>query len=188
MSKEKNVMDIKELVPDDHNFNKGTEQGKALMKKSFEELGAGRSILIDKDNRIIAGNKSVQAAIDAGIIKVQVIETDGSELIAVRRTDLDLNTKKGREMAAADNATGQANLDWDKAELASLSDIYDIDMNDWKIRMPNEPKENELPKDEKMLKLKFSPEEYSFVLDALRKHGDDFSYSLLLILKEHEAN
>ena len=29
-----------------------------MMEKSFSELGAGRSILIDKNGKIIAGNKS----------------------------------------------------------------------------------------------------------------------------------
>ena len=32
-----------------NNFNKGTDEGARLMEKSFTELGAGRSILIDKD-------------------------------------------------------------------------------------------------------------------------------------------
>ena len=73
------VIDINELTQDQHNFNKGTTKGKKLMNKSFKELGAGRSILIDKDNNIIAGNKTQLAAIEAGIKKVRVIETTGDE-------------------------------------------------------------------------------------------------------------
>ena len=61
------TIDIQTLMQDDHNFNKGTDAGRQLMEKSFKELGAGRSILVDKDGRIIAGNKSQQAAIAAGI-------------------------------------------------------------------------------------------------------------------------
>ena len=52
------LIDIKKLVPDDHNFNKGTEQGRELVKQSFEKYGAGRSVLLDKDDRLIAGNKA----------------------------------------------------------------------------------------------------------------------------------
>lgn len=51
-------IDIKDLVPDDKNFNKGSEYGNSLIEKSFSKFGSGRSILIDKHNKIIAGNKS----------------------------------------------------------------------------------------------------------------------------------
>ena len=44
------IVDIQTLVQDDHNFNKGTEAGRQLMERSFSELGAGRSILVDKDD------------------------------------------------------------------------------------------------------------------------------------------
>lgn len=63
------VIDINELTQDQHNFNKGTAKGKKLMNKSLKELGAGRSILIDKNGNIIAGNKTQKAAIEAGIKK-----------------------------------------------------------------------------------------------------------------------
>lgn len=49
---------LSELIQDDHNLNKGTERGQELIKKSMKKFGAGRSILIDKNNRIIAGNKA----------------------------------------------------------------------------------------------------------------------------------
>ena len=54
---------------DKRNFNKGNEKGQQLMERSFKELGAGRSILLDKNGNIIAGNKSQKAAIAAGIKK-----------------------------------------------------------------------------------------------------------------------
>lgn len=38
---------IDDLIQDDHNFNQGTEQGAALMQRSFSEHGAGRSVFID---------------------------------------------------------------------------------------------------------------------------------------------
>ena len=55
MDKEK-VINIEELEQDLHNFNKGTEAGQQLMERSFKELGAGRSILLDRNGNIIAGN------------------------------------------------------------------------------------------------------------------------------------
>ena len=49
------VVSIDDLVQDDHNFNKGNEQGAQLLERSFRECGAGRSVLIDKDNRLVEG-------------------------------------------------------------------------------------------------------------------------------------
>ena len=125
------TINIQELVQDQHNFNKGTAEGEKLMQKSLTELGAGRSILIDKDGNIIAGNKTQKAAIAAGIQKVRVIESDGSELIAVKRTDLSIDSKKGREMALADNLTTQVNLAWDAVELDTIAAQEGIDLPDW---------------------------------------------------------
>lgn len=115
------TIDINELVQDDHNFNKGTPKGQGLLEKSFEELGAGRSILVDKDNRIIAGNKSQKAAAKKGIKKVIVVETDGTELVAVKRTDVELDSAMGRKLALADNTTASVNLSWDGKELQAVA-------------------------------------------------------------------
>ena len=106
--------DIKDLKFDDKNFNKHTEYGMSLLEKSLRENGAGRSILIDKDNNIIAGNGIVEAAGSVGLEKVKIIETSGDEIIAVKRTDIALDSQKGREMALADNATAAADLNWDE--------------------------------------------------------------------------
>ena len=126
------TINIEELIQDDHNFNKGTEAGQKLMEKSFKELGAGRSILVDRDGRIISGNKSQKAAMAAGIQKVRVIETTGDELIAVKRTDLSLDSKEGREMAYADNLTTQVNLAWDEIELEHVNtEVEGFDPSSW---------------------------------------------------------
>ena len=48
-------INIEDLKQDSRNFNKGSEQGQELMERSFKEMGAGRSILIDRNGNIIAG-------------------------------------------------------------------------------------------------------------------------------------
>ena len=188
--KQTEVVDIRDIIPDDHNFNAGTEKGREMIEKSFRELGAGRSILLDKNGRVIAGNKSQQAAIAAGIKKVRVIETTGDELVAVKRTDVDIDSKEGREMALLDNLTTQVNLTWDDVELENMANQYDIDMNEWDMALPDIADPTEQPtteaKDVKELKLVFTPEQYQFVLAQLRKYGDDFTHSLLQILNIHE--
>jgi hypothetical protein len=107
---------ISDLIADNKNFNKGSEFGNSLIEKSFRKFGAGRSILIDKNNRIIAGNKSVENAMAIGMEDVQIVESDGTKIIAVKRTDIDLDSAEGREMALADNASAKANIVFD-AEL-----------------------------------------------------------------------
>ena len=56
---------IADLRFDDKNFNRHTSYGMSLLEKSLRELGAGRSILLDKDNNIIAGNGIVVNVLEA---------------------------------------------------------------------------------------------------------------------------
>lgn len=93
--------DIKDLKFDGKNFNQHTEFGMSQLERSLRNYGAGRSILVDKDNNIIAGNGIAEAAGQMGITKTRVIETTGDELVVVKRTDIELDSKEGREMALA---------------------------------------------------------------------------------------
>ena len=74
---------IESLVPDNKNFNKGTEYGNHLMDESLRKFGLGRSILLDKNDRIISGNKTAEKAAELGFENVLVVETDGNTLVAV---------------------------------------------------------------------------------------------------------
>jgi hypothetical protein len=110
------------LVLDGNNANKGTKRGRALLEKSLESYGAGRSVVVDRKNRVIAGNKTVEAARAAGMQSITVVETDGSSLVAVQRGDLDLKKdKKARELAIADNRVSEIDLEWNPEVLASLA-------------------------------------------------------------------
>jgi len=126
---------IDELKFDNKNFNRHTEYGMSLISKSLQELGAGRSILIDKDNNIIAGNGIVEAAGQVGLENVKIVETDGTEIIAVKRTDMELNSEKGREMALADNATASADLNWDEELMFSEAEKWNLDLRGWGVNL-----------------------------------------------------
>lgn len=134
---------IESLVPDNKNFNKGTEYGDRLMDESLRRFGLGRSILIDKNNRIIAGNKTAEKAADIGFTDVLVVEVDGNQLVAVKRKDIDLDTSKGRELALADNATGKANLSWDEKMIAEMATKFDFNPDDWGVDVSMEKPDNE---------------------------------------------
>jgi hypothetical protein len=142
---------LESLIPDNHNFNKGTQYGEHLMDESLRRFGLGRSILIDKNNRIIAGNKTTEKAADIGFDKVLVVETDGKTLVAVKRNDIDLDSKFGRELALADNATAKANIEWAEEEIAKCAESFDFDPGDWGVALDTEEQpddEEEQPKKE----------------------------------------
>lgn len=139
------MSNINELKFDDKNFNKHTEYGMSLLEKSLRENGAGRSILIDKDNNIIAGNGIIEAAGQVGLEKVKIVETDGTEIIAVKRTDVRLNSKQGRKMALADNSTAKADLEWDEENLKS--EFGEDELKDWGVELDWQ-EETEVTEDE----------------------------------------
>ena len=126
-----------DLVFDDKNFNKHTEYGMSLIEKSIRNNGAGRSILIDKNNRIIAGNGVTEIAGQIGLDDVQIVETDGTKIIAVKRTDIDLDSKQGREMALADNATASVDLAWDEEQIQFAEEEFGMVAEEWGVEIDN---------------------------------------------------
>lgn len=136
---------IESLVPDNKNFNKGTEYGDRLMDESLRKFGLARSIVIDKNNRIIAGNKTAEKAADIGFTDVLVVEVDGNQLVAVKRKDIDLDSAKGRELALADNATSKANLAWDESLIEEVSQQWGFEPQDWGVDvfLQEEPEQEE---------------------------------------------
>lgn len=115
MSEKPQVTEAKlaDLLEDDENANMGTDRGLGMLDKSLRDLGAGRSILLDKHGRVIAGNKTRNQALAVGMEDVLIVPSDGTKLIAVQRTDLDLTTDpKARELAYADNRVAELDLNW----------------------------------------------------------------------------
>ena len=151
MEKEKlihtEVVDIDDLIQDDHNFNKGTEEGARLIERSFKDYGAGRSVLIDRNNRLVGGNKAQKGFKGAGYRKVVIVDSDADTLVAVRRKDVDLDSKEGRDMALLDNLTTQKNLAWDEVELQQVgANVEGFDVGDFGVSVEDipmiEPKES----------------------------------------------
>lgn len=85
-----------------------------MIASSLLEVGPGRSIVIDEDDRILAGNGVATAASKAGFSKVRIIEPAADEIIAVRRRGLSAEQK--RKLAIYDNRTGEL-ATWDLAQL-----------------------------------------------------------------------
>ena len=109
-----------DLTADPKNANRGTDRGRTALERSLREYGAGRAVLIDRQGRIIAGNKTVEQAKRLNI-PLRIVKTDGQHLIAVQRDDLDLATDpRAKALALADNRVGQLDLEWDVEMLKQL--------------------------------------------------------------------
>lgn len=130
-------MKKQEIKLDKRNYRKHNDENKRVIKKSLEELGAGRSIVIDNEGEIIAGNGVYEQAQKLGI-KTKIVETDGSELVVVKRTDLATGDDKRKKLALADNATSDTSEwadellreDWTKEALAEFGVVLlDKDIN-----------------------------------------------------------
>lgn len=118
-----------DLRPDDRNANLGTERGRAMVEESLRRYGAGRSILVDRAGRIIAGNHVAEVAADIGLDDCIVVPTDGRALVVVQRTDLDLDSPAARALTVADNRTSEVGLQWDSGVLAELAADEAVDLS-----------------------------------------------------------
>ena len=58
---------LSDFTPDKRNANKGTDKGRAALTASLKNVGAGRSIVVDKHGNIIAGNETMEVAKQIGI-------------------------------------------------------------------------------------------------------------------------
>jgi hypothetical protein len=103
---------------DPRNARTRDARAKEVIRKSLETFGAGRSITIDAENVVISGNGVYEQAIALGI-PVREVETDGTELIVVKRTDLVTTAPKRIGLALADNQTATL-AKWDEPVLEEL--------------------------------------------------------------------
>lgn len=124
------IKSLNDLKQDQANPNKGNKKGRALIKESITKFGAGRSILVDKNGVVIAGNNVHKAAVEAGL-DVKVIKTTGDQLVVVQRTDIDINTPEGRELSLADNVAAKTNITWDKKILRS--EFKEVALQEWGV-------------------------------------------------------
>jgi hypothetical protein len=116
-------MKISDLQYDKKNPRRRNDRASKTIQHSLKELGAGRSIVIDKYGQIIAGNGVIENANAAGITDIEVIQSDGSKIIAVQRTDLDLDSDdKARQLSIADNRTAEL-AEWNPENLAEFTDL-----------------------------------------------------------------
>lgn len=114
------IQTIADIHADAENANAGTPRGAAMVAQSLHEAGAGRSILVDRNGRTIAGNKTAAAWAAMPDSEIQVVRTDGTRLVVVQRVDLDLaddDDGRARKLAYADNRSAEVGLAWNAERL-----------------------------------------------------------------------
>jgi hypothetical protein len=125
----KAIRTLADLTPDAHNANKHTQRGGGFAAQSVEECGLGRSIVVDKNGKIIGGNQVAETSAELGMEDVIVVPSNGTRLVVVQRTDLDLDSatdQRARRLALWDNRVGEVNLSWDTEELTRLATDLDL--------------------------------------------------------------
>lgn len=121
------ITTLADLTPDRHNARRRGPRAERLIVNSLHEVGAARSIVIDETGRVLAGNGTVNAAAEAGIERVQVVDADGETIIAVRRSGLTEEQKV--RLALLDNRAGDIDQSYDPTILAAMAE-QGIDLND----------------------------------------------------------
>ena len=119
-------MDIKhlsDLTPDPKNARRHNPRNIGMIERALNEVGAARSIVVDEAGVVLAGNGLVEAAAQAGIERVRVVDADGDEIIAVRRRGLTEEQKT--KLALYDNRTAEL-ADWEPGVLAELAQELDL--------------------------------------------------------------
>lgn len=118
---------LNDLVPDPRNARLHPERNLEMIQASLQAVGAARSIVIDEQNVVRAGNGTIEAAKRLGMKKLQVVDADGETIVAVRRRNLTEEQKIA--LALYDNRTSEL-ATWNPALLQQLAgEMGGIDMS-----------------------------------------------------------
>ena len=111
---------------DPRNARRHPERNLTAVAASLRDLGAGRSIVVDREGVVIGGNAVYEQALKLGI-PVREITTTGDELVVVRRADLATDDPRRKALALADNQIATL-AEWDEVTLSELlAEVEEID-------------------------------------------------------------
>ena len=123
------LVPLAEFRPDPHNARRRTPRSHGMLERSLSEFGAARSIVVDEECAVLAGNGTIEAAASVGIERVLLVPVDGNTLVAVQRTDLDPTQK--RSYSLADNRASDTS-EFDGPALAAMMELDpELDVSPW---------------------------------------------------------
>jgi DNA modification methylase len=122
MTKQATIADIKPAI---QNARRRTERGAAMIARSIEENGFGRSVLLANDGSLIAGSGTIDGCADVGLEDVIIVPSDGTKIIAIMREDVAPGSERAHRLAIADNRTSDLS-DFDPAVVAALAGEVDL--------------------------------------------------------------
>lgn len=172
---------LSSLIPDDKNNNKHTAYGMDLLEKSVNKVGIIESITVSNDDKIISGNARHEVIGKNFDKEAIVIETDGTQPIIIKRTDIESNTKQFYEASILANTTAKKNIDFDIEVIESLGVEYDIDVVDLGVDIYNndtinldnffEEDNNNNKENKNKIVLEYTDEDFELVNEALKNHS-----------------
>lgn len=117
---------------DEKNFNKHTDKGMDLLKKSIEQVGIIESITVSSDNVIISGNARHEKITEKfGDSEAIVVETDGTRPVILKRTDISSGTREFHEAALLANTVSTKNMNLDTALIKDiLVEEYNVNIEE----------------------------------------------------------
>lgn len=180
MSKKIKIQDLKQ---DEKNFNKHTDQGKALLSESIDRVGVIESITISADDKIISGNAR-QEVMNQKFTNIDpiIVETDGSRPVILKRTDIKSNTKEFHEAGLLANTVAKKNINLDLELIEEVMvEEYGLDIeelgvdvykNDYDVDAffeEDNTEKTDTPVKPYSIVLEYSEEDYKVVIDAFNR-------------------
>lgn len=180
----------KKIKLDSKNYRKHSTENQEMINKSLRELGAGRSVLMDNEDELIAGNETYTQAQKLGL-PIKIVESDGKTLIVVKRTDLATEDDARKQLAIVDNlASDKSEFDFellkDDFEIDFLQDVgfddfdlglHDVEEPDIDPNIVQEKYETYLNNNIKQIVLYFEEKDYGNVLEKLHKVAEKHNLS-----------
>lgn len=111
------VVDLDSIQFDPDNPRLHDEDNLTLIESSIKDAGFARSIVVDENDQLIAGEGATRGAVAAGLTKALIIDIEGDEVVAVRRKNLSPEQKE--RLKFVDNRANELSS-WDNRRLVKF--------------------------------------------------------------------
>jgi hypothetical protein len=119
------ALSIDKVHTDPANARRHPERNKATIRASLARFGAGRSIVVDKNNVVRAGNGTIEEARASGFDEILIVEPKPNQLVAVKRPDW--SDTEATAYSVQDNRSTDLSCNDDAALAATLEAVRNDD-------------------------------------------------------------